>query len=60
MQAPAHALGDSNVVSLGPVQISNKLNNLITIMNINLFNLNNKANINYNINYDIYQIFFYQ
>jgi hypothetical protein len=39
----------------------NKLNNLIIIiMNINLFNLNNKININYNINYDIYQIFFYQ
>jgi hypothetical protein len=34
----------------------NKLNNLIIIMNINLFNLNNKVNINY----DIYQIFFYQ
>jgi hypothetical protein len=29
-------------------------------MNNNLFNLNNKSNINYNINYDIYQIFFYQ
>jgi hypothetical protein len=40
--------------------MSNKLNNLIIIMNINLFNLNNKVNINYNINYDIYQIFFYQ
>jgi hypothetical protein len=42
---------------LGPVQMSNKLNNLIIIMNINLFNLNNNVNINYNINYDIYQIF---
>jgi hypothetical protein len=45
---------------MGSVQMSNKLNNLIIIMNINLFNLNNKVNINYNINYDIYQIFFYQ
>jgi hypothetical protein len=27
--------------------MSNKLNNLIIIMNINLFNLNNKVNINY-------------
>jgi hypothetical protein len=42
------------------MQMSNKLNNLIIIMNINLFNLNNKVNINYNINYDIYQIYFYQ
>jgi hypothetical protein len=25
-------------------------------MNINLYNLNNKVNINYNINYDIHQI----
>jgi hypothetical protein len=32
--------------------MSNKLDNLIIIMNINLFNLNNKININYNINYD--------
>jgi hypothetical protein len=47
------------MTSMGPVQMSNKLNNLIIIMNINLFNLNNKVNINYNINYDIYQIFFY-
>jgi hypothetical protein len=44
------------MTSVGPVQISNKLNNLIIIMNINLFNLNNKVNINYNINYDIYQM----
>jgi hypothetical protein len=38
----------------------NKLNNLIIIVNNNLFNSNNKANINYSINYDILQIFFYQ
>jgi hypothetical protein len=37
------------------VQMSNKLNNLIIIININLCNLNNKVNINYNINYDIYE-----
>jgi hypothetical protein len=48
------------VTSVDPVQMSNKLNNLIIIMNINLFNLNNKFNINYNITHDIYQIFFYQ
>jgi uncharacterized protein (DUF486 family) len=60
LQAPANALGDSDVTSVGPVQMSNKLNNLIIIMNINLFNLNNKININYNINYDIYQKKFYQ
>jgi hypothetical protein len=41
-------------------QMSNNLNNLVIIVNNNLFNLNNKVNINYNINYDIYQIFFYQ
>jgi hypothetical protein len=34
---------------MGPAQMSNKLNNLIIIMNNNLFNLNNKANINYDI-----------
>jgi cell division GTPase FtsZ len=45
---------------MGPTQMSNKLNNLIIIMNNNLFNLKNKVNINYNINYAIYQIFFYQ
>jgi hypothetical protein len=45
------------MTSIGPAQMSNKLNNLIIIVNNNLFNLNNK--INYNINYDIYQIFFY-
>jgi hypothetical protein len=45
----------------GPAQMSNKLNNLIIIiMNNNLFNLNNQVNINYYINYGIYQIFFYQ
>jgi hypothetical protein len=55
-QVPARALRDSDVTYVGPVQMSNKLNNLIIIMNINLFNLNNKVNINY----DIYQIFFYQ
>jgi cell division GTPase FtsZ len=33
--------------------MSNKLNNLIIIVNNNLFNLNNKVNINYNIKYDI-------
>jgi uncharacterized protein (DUF486 family) len=57
LQAPAHTLGDSDVTSVGPVQMSNKLNNLIIIMNINLFNLNNKVNINYNINYDIIKYF---
>jgi hypothetical protein len=41
---------------MGPTQMSNKLNNLIIIVNNNLFNLNNKVNINY----DIYEIFFYQ
>jgi hypothetical protein len=44
------------MTSVGPAQISNNLNNLIIIMNNNLFNLNNKVNINYGI----YQIFFYQ
>jgi hypothetical protein len=33
------------VISVGPEQLSNKLNNLIIIMNINLFSLNNKVNI---------------
>jgi hypothetical protein len=42
---------------LGPAQMSNKLNNLIIIMNNNLFNLNNKININYNINHDIIKYF---
>jgi hypothetical protein len=53
LHAPAYALGDSDVTSMGPVQISNKLNNLIILININLFNLKNKFNINYNVNYDI-------
>jgi hypothetical protein len=48
------------MTSVVTAQISNKLNNLINIMNYNLFNLNNKVIINYNINYGIYQIFFYQ
>jgi hypothetical protein len=63
LHAPAHALGDSDmrhVTFVGLAQMSNKLNNLIIIMNNNLFNLNNKVNINYNINYDTCQIFFYQ
>jgi hypothetical protein len=38
LHAPAHTLGDSDVTYMGPVQMSNKLNNLIIIMNINLFN----------------------
>jgi hypothetical protein len=60
LQTPAHVLEDSYVTFVSPVQISNKLNNLIIIVNNNLFNLNNKVTINYNINYDIHQIFFYQ
>jgi hypothetical protein len=41
------------MTSVVTAQMSNKLNNLINIMNYNLFNLNNKVIINYNINYAI-------
>jgi hypothetical protein len=56
LQTLTHALRDTDVTSIGFAQMSNKLSNLIIIMNNNLFNLNNKVNISYGI----YQIFFYQ
>jgi hypothetical protein len=39
LQTPAHALGDSDMTFVDPAQMSNKLNNLIIIVNNKLFNL---------------------